>query len=375
MAGVSNRFWTASCNEFKFYQNLLAASIAARGPQDAVQDGTPVVLGTVRPSAEEAEDTEVVGSPSLVEARGALQRALTQLVDRNGENYVSRSALKVFIKRLLPSFDEQALGCSNFSEFLKRFPELVSEIDNVSGGHVARVGLPPGPGAGGTRGGGAGGSRRRIGARLNHGLPRPPARERHHCQNAGPGMAPEPPHDPNPSRDRTMTQATPFLQQASVPVFKQMLGGLADVLSKAEAHAAARNIDPQVLLQSRLYPDMFALLRQVQVACDFAKGVSARLAGAEVPSVADDETSFSQLQTRIQSTLAFLDSLPAAGFETAGEREIVLRPGTPKERRFAGQAYLLSYGLPQFFFHVTTAYAILRHNGIELGKKDYMGAF
>jgi len=172
-----------------------------------------------------------------------------------------------------------------------------------------------------------------------------------------------------------MTQATPFLQQASVPVFKQMLGGLADVLSKAEAHAAARNIDPQVLLQSRLYPDMFALLRQVQVACDFAKGVSARLAGAEVPSVADDETSFSQLQTRIQSTLAFLDSLPAAGFETAGEREIVLRPGTPKERRFAGQAYLLSYGLPQFFFHVTTAYAILRHNGIELGKKDYMGAF
>jgi len=144
VAGVSNRFWTASCNEFKFYQNLLAASIAARGPQDAVQDGTPVVLGTVRPSAEEAEDTEVVGSPSLVEARGALQRALTQLVDRNGENYVSRSALKVFIKRLLPSFDEQALGCSNFSEFLKRFPELVSEIDNVSGGHVARVGLPPG---------------------------------------------------------------------------------------------------------------------------------------------------------------------------------------------------------------------------------------
>ncbi|WP_428505778.1 NYN domain-containing protein [Roseateles sp.] len=145
VAGVSNRFWTASCNEFKFYQNLLAASLAARGPQDEAQPAA-ALLGGVVPSAEEAEDTEVVGSPSLVEARGALQRALTQLVDRNGENYVSRSALKVFIKRLLPSFDEQALGCSNFSEFLKRFPELVSEIDNVSGGHVARVGQPVGQG-------------------------------------------------------------------------------------------------------------------------------------------------------------------------------------------------------------------------------------
>ncbi len=145
VAGVSNRFWTASCNEFKFYQNLLAASLAARGPQDEAQPAA-ALLGGVVPSAEETEDTEVVGSPSLIEARGALQRALTQLVDRNGENYVSRSALKVFIKRLLPSFDEQALGCSNFSEFLKRFPELVSEIDNVSGGHVARVGQPVGQG-------------------------------------------------------------------------------------------------------------------------------------------------------------------------------------------------------------------------------------
>jgi len=172
-----------------------------------------------------------------------------------------------------------------------------------------------------------------------------------------------------------MTASTPVLHQASVPVFKQMLGGLADVLSKAEAHATARNIDPQVFLQSRLFPDMFALLRQVQIACDFAKGVSARLAGAEVPSVADEEKSFAELQARIQATLAFIDGLPAEAFAEAASREVVLRPGTPKERRFAGQAYLLSYGLPQFFFHVTTAYAILRHNGVELGKKDYMGAF
>jgi len=178
-----------------------------------------------------------------------------------------------------------------------------------------------------------------------------------------------------------MSNATPTsssalsLHQASVPVFKQMLGGLAGVLSKAEAHAGARNIDPQVLLQSRLFPDMFALLRQVQIACDFARGVSARLAGAELPSVADDETSFAQLQARIQSTLEFLDGLPVAAFDEAASREIVLRPGTPKERRFAGSPYLLSYGLPQFFFHITTAYAILRHNGVELGKKDYMGAY
>ncbi len=165
------------------------------------------------------------------------------------------------------------------------------------------------------------------------------------------------------------------MYSASVPVFKQMLGGLADVLAKAEAHAAARNIEPAALLQARLFPDMFALTKQVQVACDFAKGVCARLAGVDVPSAEDKEQSFAELQARIKTTLAFIEGLSAAQFEAAASRSIVTRPGTPKERHFTGQDYLLHYGLPQFFFHVTTSYAILRHNGVELGKKDYMGVY
>ncbi|MCX2860920.1 DUF1993 domain-containing protein [Paucibacter sp. PLA-PC-4] len=166
-----------------------------------------------------------------------------------------------------------------------------------------------------------------------------------------------------------------LIYESSVPVFKQMLGGLADVLAKAEAHAAARTIEPAALLQARLFPDMFALTRQVQIACDFAAGVCARLAGVEVPSYEASEQSFAELQARIAKTLDFIGGVSPGLFAEAASREIVLRPGTPKERRFAGQHYLLHYGLPQFFFHVTTAYDILRHNGVEVGKKDYMGAY
>lgn len=165
------------------------------------------------------------------------------------------------------------------------------------------------------------------------------------------------------------------MHAASVPVFRQILGGLAGVLAKAEAHATERRIDPAALLQSRLFPDMFPLVRQVQVACDFAKSVPARLAGADVPSWDDTEQTFAELQERIAKTLAFIEGLDAARFEGSEQREIVLRPGTPKERTIGGQAYLLAYGLPQFFFHVTTAYGLLRHNGIDIGKKDYMGAY
>jgi len=143
VAGFSNRFWTASCNEFKFYQNLLATSAASAGVDLGSAEVPPLPVQAL-PTVETRDDAEVVGSPSLDEAKLALQRALKQLVDRNGENYVSRSALKVFIKRLLPSFDEQALGCSNFSEFLLRFPELVVEVDAISGGHVALAGQAPG---------------------------------------------------------------------------------------------------------------------------------------------------------------------------------------------------------------------------------------
>ncbi len=161
----------------------------------------------------------------------------------------------------------------------------------------------------------------------------------------------------------------------SVSVFKQMLGGLATVLAKADAHVAAKKLDPNALLQARLFPDMFPLLKQVQVACDFAKGVSARLAGVEVPAVADTEQSFVDLQARIAKTLAFIGSLTPAQFDGSETREIVTQAGTPKEKRFLGQSYLLNYGLPHFFFHVTSAYAILRHNGVEVGKKDYVGSY
>ena len=162
---------------------------------------------------------------------------------------------------------------------------------------------------------------------------------------------------------------------ASVPVFKQMLGGLSQVLIKAEAHATAKNIDPNALLQARLFPDMFPLLRQVQVATDFAKSVSARLAGVEVPKLEENEQSFADLQARIATVLAFMEGLEPAKFDGAATREIVSQAGTPKEKRFSGESYIFNYGLPQFFFHTTTAYAILRHNGVEVGKKDYIGSY
>ena len=162
---------------------------------------------------------------------------------------------------------------------------------------------------------------------------------------------------------------------ASVPVFQQLLDALGDVLGKAEDHATEMKIDPNALLHARLFPDMFTFTRQVQIACDFAKGVSARLAGADVPAYDDKEQSFEELRALVTKTLAFIGSLDAAQFEGSENRTIVTRPGTPRERTFTGQAYLLTYGLPQFFFHITTAYALLRHNGIAIGKRDYMGAF
>lgn len=166
-----------------------------------------------------------------------------------------------------------------------------------------------------------------------------------------------------------------FLHSASVPVFQQLLGSLGQLLAKAEAHAAERKIDPDALLQARLFPDMFPLLKQVQIACDFARGVSGRLAGAELPVIEADQKTFAELQALIAATLDFIGGLDEAGFDGAGTREIVLRPGTPKERRMPGQHYLLHYGLPQFFFHATTAYDLLRHNGVEVGKRDFMGSY
>lgn len=165
------------------------------------------------------------------------------------------------------------------------------------------------------------------------------------------------------------------MYSASVPVLNQMLDSLGSLLKKAESHAADKKIDPQALLQARLFPDMFPLIRQVQIAADFAKGIGARLAGVEVPSYEDEEQTFAELQARLTKTLAFIGGLKPEQFRDSELREIVLRPGTPKEQRLPGHVYLLNYGMPQFFFHVTTAYAILRHNGIEIGKRDYMGRY
>jgi uncharacterized protein len=165
------------------------------------------------------------------------------------------------------------------------------------------------------------------------------------------------------------------LFDATVPVYKQMLLALSEVLKKAEDQAQELKFDTNVLLQTRLFPNMFPLVRQVQISCDFAKSVSARMAGIEVEAYEDTEQSFAELQHRITKTVAVLVSMTPEQFEGSENKQIVLRPGTPKEKTLTGSDYALRYGLPQFFFHVTTAYNILRHNGIDVGKKDYMGAY
>jgi hypothetical protein len=165
------------------------------------------------------------------------------------------------------------------------------------------------------------------------------------------------------------------LYAASIPVFKQMLTALSAVLAKGEAHATAKNIQPDALLQARLFPDMFPLTRQVQIAVDFAKGAGARLSGIEPPKYEDTETTFAELQALLTKVLAFLDTITPEQVNGNEEREVVLRPGTDREKRLSTQAYLVHYALPQFFFHVTTAYDLLRHNGVEVGKRDYMGSF
>jgi uncharacterized protein len=166
-----------------------------------------------------------------------------------------------------------------------------------------------------------------------------------------------------------------MMYSASVPVFKQMLGGLSSVLGKASSYATEKKIDPNAYLQARLFPDMFALTKQVQVATDFAKGVCARLAGVEVPALKDEESTIEELQARIATVLKFIEGLDPALFDQAASREIVTQAGTPKEKKFTGESYLLNYGLPHFFFHTTTAYSLLRHNGVEVGKKDYIGSY
>ena len=161
----------------------------------------------------------------------------------------------------------------------------------------------------------------------------------------------------------------------SVPVFKQLLTALKAILTQANTHVLANSIEPDAFLQARLYPNMFPLVKQVQIAADFARGISARLAGIAVPIYEGKEKSFTDLDGLLTQTLEFLDSLDSSKFERSEMNEIVLRPGTPKEKKLSGQTYLANYGLPQFLFHVTTTYAILRHNGLPIGKRDFMGVY
>ncbi|SDS13190.1 DUF1993 domain-containing protein [Pseudomonas oryzae] len=162
------------------------------------------------------------------------------------------------------------------------------------------------------------------------------------------------------------------MYQASIPVLCRGLENLAALLRKAAAHAEARKIAPAVLLDARLALDMFPLVRQVQIVSDTAKGCAARLAGIAVPSFADTESSFAELQERIARTLTFLQGITATQVDGSEERPIVLK-AHEREIHFSGQAYLLTFALPNFFFHLTTAYAILRHHGVEVGKQDYLG--
>ncbi len=170
-----------------------------------------------------------------------------------------------------------------------------------------------------------------------------------------------------------MTNISMF--DASVPVFKQMLTALHAVIEKAQAQCSQLDLTEESLVQTQLFPNMFNFIRQVQIASDFAKGVTARLASVEAPAFEDSEHNFETLKNRIKNTLEFITSVPPVQINGSEDKEIITRPGTPKERKFKGQAYLLHYGLPQFFFHITTAYDILRSKGIEIGKQDYMGTY
>ena len=165
------------------------------------------------------------------------------------------------------------------------------------------------------------------------------------------------------------------MYQASIPRIDNMLKSLLHILEKAEQHIETKKWNEAALTQFRLYPDMLPLTRQVQIACDFAKSVPLRIAGLEVAAYEDNEQSFAELQQRITKTLALIDTLSAAQLDATAVKEIVLRPGTPKEKKLSVEDYALRYGMPQFFFHVTTAYDLLRHNGVEIGKKDYMGSY
>lgn len=162
------------------------------------------------------------------------------------------------------------------------------------------------------------------------------------------------------------------MYQASIPLLARMLNNLSGILTKAASHAANKKIDESIFINARLTPDMFHLARQIQVASDTAKGCAARLSGIDVPSYADTETTFAELQERLSKTIQFLESITSTQVDGSEQRSITLSfPNATLE--FTGQDYLLKFVLPNFFFHISMAYAILRHHGVDIGKMDFLG--
>jgi len=164
------------------------------------------------------------------------------------------------------------------------------------------------------------------------------------------------------------------ISSASIPVFEIGLNALSVILDKAEAHAEAKKIDPTVLLNARLFPDMFPLTRQVQIACDQAKNGAARLAGLEPPKHEDNEKTFAELKARIAKALAYVKTLDAKAIDVATDRQVTFPLGPNNKGHMKGADFLNHFVLPNFYFHLTTAYDILRHCGLEVGKRDFLGA-
>ncbi|MSQ70784.1 MAG: DUF1993 domain-containing protein [Betaproteobacteria bacterium] len=162
------------------------------------------------------------------------------------------------------------------------------------------------------------------------------------------------------------------MYQASVPRFVNILGNLSNILDKAQAHVDAKKLDTATLTTYRLFPDMLPMTTQVQIACDTAKGVVARLAGVEIPAYEDTEKTLADLKARIARTIAFIKAVTPAQIEGTEDKEIVIKRGE-KETRYTGMQFLLGHALPNFYFHVITTYNILRHNGVEIGKRDFLG--
>ena len=162
------------------------------------------------------------------------------------------------------------------------------------------------------------------------------------------------------------------MYQASVPRFVNILGNLSNILDKTQAHIDAKKLSDTSLTAFRLFPDMLPLSTQVQVACDTAKGVVSRLAGVEIPAFEDNETTIAELKARVAKTIAFIQTITPAQIDGTEDKDIVTKRGD-KETHYKGMQFLLGHAIPNFYFHITTAYAMLRHNGVEIGKRDFLG--